>query len=179
MRLNELETLTCGRVDLANRRLIVLAKRKARQGYRERPVALSTPAVALLSERIPPDADADTLVFDLTNLRKHWEWVRVQIGRTEVRWHDLRHTHGTLLGKVGNKDGVTADVRIIKHQLGHTHVSTSMRYVHPDHAATVQAVEVIPALQDRKVLPFAVDAEKQDKPPPNSTTSEEPTDKTG
>jgi integrase len=167
MPLNELETLTCGRVDLAERRLIVLAKRKTRQEYRERPVALSTPAVALLSDRIRPDTDA--LVFDLRNLRKHWEWVRAQIGRTDVRWHDLRHTHGTLLGKVGNKDGVTADVRIIKHQLGHTHVSTSMRYVHPDHAAAVEAVEVIPALRDRKVVALGAGAQNPAEPLSNST----------
>lgn len=155
MRLNELQTLTCGRVDLAERRLIVLAKRKARQEYRERPVALSTPAVALLAERIPDNAKSDAFVFDLTNLRKHWEWVRAKIGRTDVRWHDLRHTHGTLLGK--SKDGrPAADVRIIKHQLGHTHVSTSMRYVHPDHAAAVDAVETIPALSDRKVVQLRV-----------------------
>ena len=162
MRKNELETLTCGRVDLVERRLTVLAKRKARQGYRERPVYLSTPAVALLAERIPADADPDALVFDLTNGRKLWEWARAQIGRADVRWHDLRHTHGTLLGK-------TTDVRIIKTQLGHTHVSTTMRYVHADQARAIEAVDTIPALTDRKVVALRPDAENGPAPPSSAT----------
>lgn len=163
MRKNELETLTCGRVDLVARRLTVLAKRKARQGHRERPVYLSTAAVALLAERIPLNADPDALVFDLTNARKLWEWVRAEIGRPDVRWHDLRHTHGTLLGK-------TTDVRIIKTQLGHTHLSTTMRYVHTDHALAIEAVETIPALTDRKVVALRPDAEIKDEPPSNATS---------
>jgi site-specific recombinase XerC len=66
---------------------------------------------------------AKPLVFNVKNARKLWEWVRAQIGRTDVCWHDLRHSHGTILGK-------TTDVRIIKTQLGHTNVSTTLRYVH-------------------------------------------------
>lgn len=170
VRKNELETLACGRVNLVERVAIVLAKRKARQGYRERPVYLSTAAVALLAERIPADADPDALVFDLTNARKLWEWVRVEIGRPEVRWHDLRHTHGTLLGK-------TTDVRIIKTQLGHTHLSTTMRYVHTDHARALEAVETIPPLTDRKVVALRSDAEIKDEPPSNATSIKSNTEK--
>ena len=98
MRKNELETLICGRVNLSERKVTVLAKRKARQTYRERPVFLNTAAIALLAERIVGKAPED-FVFNLTNARKLWEWVRAEIGRPDVRWHDLRHTHGTLLGK--------------------------------------------------------------------------------
>ena len=43
--------------------MIVLAKRKARQGYRERDAFLNTAAVALLSERIPKDADSAGTTF--------------------------------------------------------------------------------------------------------------------
>jgi integrase len=122
-RYNELKTFRVKRVALAERRIIVLAKRKARQDYRARDVFLNTAAVALLAERIAPDADPEALVFNVKNARKLWEWVRAQIGRTDVCWHDLRHSHGTILGK-------TTDVRIIKTQLGHTNVSTTLRYVH-------------------------------------------------
>src|SRR5262249_51734193 len=116
---NELQTITRARVDLSERRVTVLAKRKARQAYRERPVYLSTAAVALLAERLKPDIAPDTPLFDLKNLRKIWEWVRINIGRPEVRWHDLRHTHGTMLGKT------TKNTRIISAQLGHTNPATS------------------------------------------------------
>jgi integrase len=99
MRQNELETLIPLRVRLHERRVIVLAKRKARQEYRERSVFLNTASIALLSERIVPGMDPQARIFNLKNGRKIWEWVRVQIGRPEVRWHDLRHTHATMLGR--------------------------------------------------------------------------------
>ena len=164
VRKNELQTLTKARVNLSERKAIVLAKRKARQGYRERPVFLSTPAVALLAERIIPDMDPDAPLFDLTNSRKVWEWVRIQIGRPDVRWHDLRHTHGTLLGKT------TDNTRIIQKQLGHTNPGTSLRYVHTDHAQVVEAVETIPALSDRKIVALRPEAEIDDQPPSSATS---------
>jgi integrase len=163
VRKNELETVTKGRVDLANRRMTVLAKRKARQGYRERTVYLNTAAVALLAERISPEMDDDAFLFDLKNDRKLWEWVRKEIGREDVRWHDLRHTHGTLLGKT------TDNTRIIQTQLGHSNPSTSIRYVHTDQAQVVEAVETIPALTERKVVKLP-DAEKEPKPPVETTS---------
>jgi integrase len=85
MRQNELETLIPTRVRLEERRVIVIAKRKARQEYRERDVFLNTAAVALLSERIVPGMDLDAPVFNLKNGRKIWEWVRAEIGRPDVR----------------------------------------------------------------------------------------------
>ena len=57
MRQNELETLIPLRVRLNERRVIVLAKRKARQEHRERSVFLNTAAVALLAERVTPGCD--------------------------------------------------------------------------------------------------------------------------
>jgi integrase len=169
IRKNELATITKGRVDLPNRRMTVLAKRKARQGHRERTVYLSTPAVALLSERILPGMDDDAFLFNLTNARKLWEWVRAEIGREDVRWHDLRHTHGTLLGQT------TDNTRIIQTQLGHTNAQTSLRYVHTDHAQVVEAVETIPALSERKVVGLR-DAENQPKPPAQTTSKGSATD---
>lgn len=159
LRKNELATLIWGRVDLDRRRIEVLAKRKARQEYRVRVVALSRPAVALLSERRPPGAAAGERVFDLKNFRKLWDWVRAQIGRTKVRWHDLRHTHGTLLGQT------TQDTRIIQRQMGHTSITTTLRYVHSDHAQLIEAVDTIPALSQRG------DANGETKPPSRGTSS--------
>lgn len=146
MRRNELATLTPARVNLAERYATVLAKRKARQGYRERRVYLNTPAVALLAERLTPGLDPQQPIFRLINLRRLWDRVRREIGRPDVRWHDLRHTHGTMLGRS------TRDPRLVQKSLGHTHLQTSMIYVHTDHAAVVEAVETIPALSSRKVV---------------------------
>jgi integrase len=165
VRKNELLTLTRARVSLADRRATVLAKRKARQGYRERPVYLSTPALALLAERVAAAPDDDAPLFDLTNHRKVWEWVREQIGRPEVRWHDLRHTHGTMLGKT------TDNTRIISKQLGHTHAQTSIRYVHTEHAQVVEAVETIPALSDRKLVALRPEADIRPEPPAQATST--------
>lgn len=164
VRKNELETLTSARVDLPSRRAYVLAKRKARQGHRERPIFLSTPAMALLSERMAAASHPDVPLFDLTNDRKVWEWVRAEIGRPEVRWHDLRHTHGTLLGKT------TDNTRIIQKQLGHTNPGTSLRYVHTDHAQVVEAVETIPALSPRRWLEHP-DAGNGVNPPASTTST--------
>jgi integrase len=163
LRKNELATLVWGRIDLAARRATVLAKRKARQDYRERTVSLSTPAVALLAERRPADVDPNARVFKLTNFRKLWVWARAQIGRREVHWHDLRHTHGTLLG-------MATDVRIIKDQMGHTNIATTLRYVRADEARQLEAVETIPALSDRKVVALRPDAESEAKPPAATTS---------
>lgn len=164
VRRNELQTITKARVDLEERRVTVLAKRKARQGYRERPVYLSTAAVALLAERVTPDMAPDAKLFRLKNCRKIWEWARAEIGRPEVRWHDLRHTHGTLLGKT------TDNTRIIQKQLGHANPQTSLRYVHTDHAQVVEAVETIPALSSRRML-VEIDAENGAIPPAQTTSN--------
>ena len=148
LRQNELETLAPARINLADRTAVVLAKRKARQGYRERTIYLNTPALALLSERLETNPDKDAPLLVLTNARKMWDWVRARIGRPDVRWHDLRHTHGTLLGK-------TSDVRVIKNTLGHSNIATTMRYVRQDQAQAIEAVETIPALSARKVVQIA------------------------
>jgi integrase len=152
MRQNELETLIPARMRLEERRVIVLAKRKARQEYRERLVFLNTAAVALLLERITPDMDQNKPIFDLKNGRKIWEWVRAQIGRPDVRWHDLRHTHATMLGRASK------DPRIVQRQLGHTHIATSMGYISTEDAETIAAVEKIAPLTERKVVALNADA---------------------
>jgi Phage integrase family len=102
-------------------------------------------------------------IFDLKNGRKIWEWVRVQIGRPEVRWHDLRHTHATMLGRTSK------DPRIVQRQLGHTHIATSMGYITTEDAETIAAVEKIAPLTDRKVAALNRDAGPGTEPPPGGT----------
>jgi integrase len=170
MRQNELETLIPARVRLEERRVIVLAKRKARQEYRERSVFLNTAAVALLSERITPVMDQNKPIFDLKNGRKIWEWVRAEIGRPDVRWHDLRHTHATLLGRA------SGDPRIVQRQLGHTHIATSMGYVSTDDAETIAAVEKIAPLTERRIVALGADAGSGTEPPSITAITDVATD---
>jgi integrase len=167
MRQNELETLTPKRVNLAERYAVVLAKRKARQDHRERIVFLSTAAVALLSERIKPGMDPDAPLFVLKNARKVWEWVRAQMGRPDARWHDWRHTTGSLLGKY------TKDPLVVKKQLGHTSINTSMIYIHTADQQVLEGVEAIPTLTERKVtklLPAPKPEAKNEAEPPSQAT---------
>jgi integrase len=165
VRQKELQTIIPARVSLADRKMVVLAKRKARQEYRERTVFLSTAAVALLAERMVPGMDPNRPIFNLSNGRKIWEWVRAQIGRTDVRWHDLRHTHASMLGKI------TKDPLVVKQQLGHTQVSTSMDYIHTENAQVLEGVEAIPRLTDRKVVLLRPDAENSLEPPTQATNT--------
>ncbi len=169
MRKNELETLIPTRVNLARRYCVVLAKRKARQGYRERVVFLNAAAVALLSERIKPDMHEDQPLFVLTNERKIWEWVRIKIGHPNMRWHDWRHTCGSVLG------AQTKDPLIVKEQFGHSAISTSMGYIHTENDRVLEALETIPAISDRKVVALRLDAGSAAQPLPQTTdTSNSP-----
>jgi integrase len=175
MRQNELETLVAARVNLAERYAVVLAKRKARQEYRERLVWLNTAAVALLAERIKPDTDPQAPLFVLTNARKLWEWVKFSIGRPDTRWHDLRHATGSMIADQ------TKDPLMVQRQLGHTSINTSMGYIHVRDERVLEAVETIPALTERRVtrlLPAPVpSAENQAEPPSSATTTHSAADK--
>src|SRR5262249_36498260 len=123
-------------------------------------------------ERIKQGMDPDEPIFRLKNACKIWEWVRVQIGRPKVRWHDLRHTHATFLGRASK------DPRIVQHQLGHGHISTSMDYITTEDAETIEALERLPALTERKVVALRPDAESGGEPPSPTTNTDEASDKT-
>jgi integrase len=171
MRQNELETLVAARVNLAERYAVVLAKRKARQEHRERVVFLNTAAVALLAERIKPGSAPHAPLFVLTNARKLWEWVRAQIGRPDARWHDWRHTAASMLA------ATTKDPLVVKTQLGHTAITTSMGYIHTAAAQVLEGVETIPTLTERKITallpPPRPDAENEGQPPPSATITDQ------
>jgi integrase len=162
-------------VNLTERYAVVLAKRKARQEHRERLVFLNTAAVALLAERIKPDADPQAPLFVLTNARKIWEWVKFTVGRPDTRWHDLRHATGSMIARN------TGDPLMVKSQLGHTSINTSMAYIHTGADRVLEAVETIPALTERqvtKLLPAPdADAGKAAEPPSFSTITEEASEK--
>lgn len=163
IRQNELKTIAPIRISLAERKLVVLAKRKAKQAYRQRTVYLNTHAVALLAERLTPSLDPNAPLFKLKNGRKIWEWVRTELGRPDVRWHDLRHTHASLLAKT------TKDPLVVQRQLGHSHVTTSMGYIHTDDPQLLEGVEAIPRLTDDRKVVGLYEAENEAEPPAQAT----------
>ena len=73
--------------------------------------------------------------------RYWWKKIRQQIGMPHLRVHDLRHQVGSLLGDEGFAP------TIIQRYLGHTQISTSMRYVHlssdPMRKASQRVSEII------------------------------------
>lgn len=78
-------------------------------------------------------------VFDLTNRRKFWEAARKAVGRTDIRWHDLRHITGTWLDHYTN-----ISLTGIQHTLGHSDIKTTRKYVHPHSKRAIEALNKLP-----------------------------------
>jgi integrase len=129
---------TC--VNLRERWADVKIKRKP--GQREdrwRRKQLSLHAIALLIELGPKTSGP---VFDLTNRVKHWQAARRAIGRSEVTWHGLRHSHATWMRK--NAQGI----EVVQRSLNHSHIATTMVYAHVDDTELVAALDNLPPLWD-------------------------------
>lgn len=84
---------------------------------------LSAQALTLL-EQAREISDED-LVFDMTNQRRSWEKARTALGRSELRWHDLRHVAATWLRQYGG-----LELNAVGKALGHSNLSSTTRYVH-------------------------------------------------
>lgn len=84
--------------------------------------------------------EADEFVFcnrlgrrlDATALRRRFERARDAAGLPRLRFHDLRHTYGSLLVAAG------VDLQSIKAAMGHSRITTTERYLHA-RPATEQA----------------------------------------
>jgi integrase len=81
-------------------------------------------------------------VFDRTNWRKHWEAARKQAGITNFHWHDLRHTHATMLRQSG------APLEVVARSLGHSSIQVTQRYAHVDDREVKDALAKLPSLQE-------------------------------
>jgi len=90
----------------------------------------SVPLVAGLGQRADFIAD-DELVFpnelgrfmDASALRDRYKGARARAGLRPLRFHDLRHTFGTLAVR-------KAEVPAVQAWMGHADIQTTMRYVH-------------------------------------------------
>lgn len=140
-RLNEVETLTWERVDLAGKVAVVETKGTGK-GLKFRQLRLSENALKVLKsahDAFAPNVLIDGLVFDFTNRRRAWERARKAIGRPDVTWHGIRHTTATEAGKRTQSD------KTIGKLLGHTPGSrATQRYLHVMDGAIFEALEGLP-----------------------------------
>lgn len=107
------------------------------KGGHEREVPLTAEAMHLLRET-PRES---RYIFDTTNERKHFEAGLRTAGIEDFRWHDLRHTFATLLGKSG------AAIEVVSKALGHSSVTVTMKYRHVLHDEVRAAMQASPTLR--------------------------------
>jgi integrase len=142
-RLNEILTLKWSDIDW-DRGLLHLEDTKS--GYQVRPVGSaaltyleSLPWKNGLEHVIPGRDESKPLV----NLGKPWRRIRDNAELSDVRIHDLRHTHASAAAGLGNS------LPIIGRLLGHTQAATTQRYAHladdPARFAADQVAEQIAA----------------------------------
>lgn len=131
-RKNEILTLTGDRVNMADRVAEVLTK-----GGGTRFVNLGPTAMAILSHMT---LERGVPVFDATGLRGQFEKACKELGLEDFHFHDLRHTHATWLGRSG------ANIQIIQKALGHTQITTTMRYTHVVNQDVKHAIDNMPQL---------------------------------
>jgi integrase len=106
-----------------------------------RPVTLPQSAINALAHHLEQNSEVSGLVFTTTtgkpvsprNVYRHFKIVTREIGLPEIRFHDLRHTHATLLLAAG------VHPKIVQERLGHSQISLTLdTYSH-----------VIPSLQTK------------------------------
>ncbi|MBA3814552.1 MAG: site-specific integrase [Alphaproteobacteria bacterium] len=101
---------------------------------------LSSQAISLLKE-MKEDSTTNYLFpgknpgKPLQDIKKAWHTIRTQAGLTDVRLHDLRHTHASHLVSSG------LSLSIVGKLLGHTQASTTQRYAHLADSSLRQATE--------------------------------------
>jgi integrase len=67
--------------------------------------------------------------IDDSALRKRYRRAQKASGLRPLRFHDLRHTYGSLLAAGG------VDVVAIQSAMGHSHITTTSRYLHARQAS--------------------------------------------
>jgi len=139
LRLGELLALRVGDIDWAGSvltisRAISAGVEKGTKSGRIRQVPLAGHAAAALARVLDRDdfQSPDDFVFcdafgrrlDGSALRRRYKLARDAAGLRPLRWHDLRHTFGSLLVAGG------IDLVSVKDAMGHAQLSTTTRYLH-------------------------------------------------
>jgi len=140
-RLNEALQATFSQIDLHKQFWKIPAANS--KSKRMRAVALGNVAFNLVTKlqltRLKPD-DGSEFIFrssrtgrPLKNVHKVWDGIRTKSELKDLRIHDLRHTYASMLAQQG------FSLIIIKEQLGHREISTSLRYTHLTQASLFDA----------------------------------------
>lgn len=128
-------------------------------------------ADALIAHMATFTADGpDALIFTSANglpvrqghVHKHFARARREVGREDLRWHDLRHTGATLAYTAGG------NIRDVQRRLGHSTVRAAMIYAHA-------ADEGDRYLAERMTAFFASPPSQPEPPRPTLTIVAEPT----
>jgi integrase len=136
-RLREILNLKFDEVDL-QRGLLLLPDSK----NGKRAVVLNAPAIEIIRQ-LPVVGEfviaGDHPKKPRSDLKRPWDLIRRRTGLSDVRLHDLRHTHAS----IGAGEGLS--LPIIGKLLGHRHAETTQRYAHLADDPTRRASEMIGA----------------------------------
>jgi len=94
--------------------------------------------------------------LDASALRRRYRKAKAPAGLAPLRWHDLRHSSGSLLAAAG------VDLVKIKSAMGHSNIATTERYLHA-RPASEQAAEFTAAFAAGEVTvdSLALDAARR------------------
>lgn len=118
---------------------LMVLPRTATKQKREHLVALSGEAMQIIEQL--PSRGRSAWLFPSdeggprTEPKRCWKRICDRAGLANLRIHDLRHAVGSSLGSAGE------NAFVIKRALGHSQLSTTDRYVHPEVDATHRAME--------------------------------------
>lgn len=84
-----------------------------------------------------------------SNLNHYWRRITRDAGLPYIRFHDLRHSAGTLLGESG------MDIRMVAAALRHTQLTTTLRYSHVTESMQAEAAAAMERIM-RRALGLAV-----------------------
>lgn len=140
IRQKEAFELRWDRVSLERSQITIIAK-----GGITRDVELSAEAAMILAET-PRIGDQ---VFDTTNWRRHFDKAKRTAGVSNLRWHDLRHTFASWLGRSG------ASLDVIKNTLGHSSITVTQKYRHVATTEVREALNRMPTIGEHaNVVPL-------------------------
>ena len=94
----------------------------------------------LLRGRRKIDPQEPVLGQALGEVKKSFKSALKKAGLAPIRWHDLRHTLATWLGRSG------ADLAVIQQQLGHSSIAVTNKYRHVVGSEVRDALDRLPRL---------------------------------
>jgi len=105
---------------------LVIAEPKSEKA--RRPITLPPTALAILKSHLELIDEGPGLIFTTStgrpisprNILRHFKLVIERTGLPEIRFHDLRHTHATLLLVAG------VHPKVVQERLGHSQISLTL-----------------------------------------------------